>query len=231
MARTTTARAPITTAATDRLPGKGGRPTAEAAAALADRITAAASVLFMQNGYAATSIEAIAASAGVSKRTFYARFDTKGAVFLAVVGRLVQQWMGGLDDALDPARPLAESLLAIARTMLDVTLTPEALALHALVTAEAMRFPELGQGLRAGGADTGIVRIAALLRHHWPCLDASLAAQAAGQFQALVVHNPQRRAVVMGDVLDPAARDAWCRDAVRLFLGGMPGLSAQCTAG
>ena len=52
----------------------GGRPTAEAAALLDATILDAAITGFLADGYAATTIEAIARACGVAKRTIYARW-------------------------------------------------------------------------------------------------------------------------------------------------------------
>ncbi len=203
--------------------GSGGRPKAAEAALLGERIVAAAATLFLRHGYAATSIEAIAAVAGVSKRTLYARFDGKSAVFLAVVRRLIRDWLAGLDETLEQAGGLENVLLVVARQMLAVALTPDALALHALVMAEAMRFPEMTAALREGGGNVGVVRVTALLRHRVPHLTQAQAVFAAEQFQYMVVSGPQRRAMGLGPPLDPAAREQWCRNTVALFLRGLPG--------
>jgi len=204
------------------VPGSGGRPSTADAALLGDRIVEAASTLFLRDGYATTSIEAIAASAGVSKRTFYARFDDKSAVFLAVVRVLIRTWLSGFDKSLNDAQTLEEALLSASRTMLDVALTSTALALHVLVTAEAMRLPELAEALREGGADVGVRRIAALLLQHKPYLTVEQANFAAEQFQSMIVSAPQRRAVGLGLKLDAFARDRWCRSSIALLLHGLP---------
>ena len=214
---------PIITATTSRARGSGGRPRAAAAALLADRIVTSASTLFLRDGYAVTSVEAIAAAAAVSKRTFYARFDNKGAVFLAVVRFLIRTWLSGFDEAMEDSATLEAGLLTASRQMLDVALTTNALSLHALVTAEAMRFPELAEALCHGGADVGVTRVSALLLTHAPHLTAEQAAFAAEQFQSLVVSVPQRRAMGLGPPLDAPAREAWCRSSVSLFLNGLSG--------
>lgn len=200
----------------------GGRPRAVDAALLGDRIVAAASMLFLRDGYAATSIEAIAAAAAVSKRTFYARFEDKGAVFLAVVRVLIRTWLSGFAESPESAASLEDALLIASRQMLDVALTPTALAMHALVTAEAMRFPELADALRQGGADIGITRISALLLAHAPRLTPEEATFAAVQFQSMIVSVPQRRAMGLGPPLDAATREQWCRSSVALLLHGLP---------
>ncbi len=201
--------------------GSGGRPSAVDAALLGDRIVAAASTLFLRDGYAATSIEAIAALAGTSKRTFYARFDGKGAVFLAVVHVLVRTWLSGFNESLDSAETLEDALLRASRRMLDVALTPIALALHVLITAEVQRVPELTDALRQGGAGIGVAKVAALLLAHAPRLPAEQANFAAEQFQTMVVSVPQRRALGLGPPLDASAREQWCRSSVTLLLHGL----------
>ncbi len=184
-------------------------------------------MLFLRDGYSATSIEAIAASAGVSKRTLYARFEGKGAVFLAVVRLLIRNWLTGFDASVETAETIEEALLTAARRMLDVALTPTALALHALVTAEVMRVPEMAAALRQGGADVGVTRVTALLRVHAPHLTVEEAVFAAEQFQSMVVFAPQRRAMGLGPPLDAAARDQWCQASVALLLHGLPKAGAR----
>ncbi len=201
--------------------GQGGRPTAADAALIGDRIVAAASSLFLRNGYAATSVEAIAAAAGISKRTFYARFAGKSAAFQAVMRMLLRAWLDGFEELLGATDGLEAGLLASGRCMLDVALTPSALAMHALLTAEAGRIPELSAIVQQAGVDVGIARVAALLRTHRPDLAADQARFAAEQFQTMVIGAPQRRASLVGGVMAPAERDAWCRATVELLLHGI----------
>lgn len=198
-----------------------GRPKAADAALLGRRIADAAATLFLRDGYAATSVEAIASAAGVSKRTFYARFPDKAAVFLAVVTDLIHEWLQGFDEAVGVARGVEEALLTVARKMIDVALTPSALSLHVLITAESVRFPEISQALHRSGADTGTARVAALLRSHDPALTAEAAAIAARQFQGMVIHIPQAAAIAGGPPMDDDARDRWCRSAVSILLHGL----------
>jgi TetR/AcrR family transcriptional regulator, mexJK operon transcriptional repressor len=71
-----------TVVAAEPLPARrGGRPSREQAALLAGRILDVAADLFLTEGYGATSIEAVAQRAKISKRTFYHRFPDKAALF------------------------------------------------------------------------------------------------------------------------------------------------------
>ena len=195
----------------------GGRPTAAGSADRDARILDAATTAFLRDGFAATSIERIAAAAAVSKRTLYARFPDKPAAFLAVVQRLVATWLTGFDAALPDAPTLPNALLAAARGILAVALTPQALQLHRLVVSEAAR-PEIGAALQAGGARTGIERLHQILQTHRPAQTPARLAFLAEQFQHLVLAGPQARALGLGPPLDAAALDAWCQDSVALIL-------------
>ena len=158
----------------------------------------------------------------MSKRTLYARFPGKDAVFLAVVQRLIGTWLTGFDAAMDGAPSLEAALLTAGRHMLAVALTPTALALHRLVVAEAGRFPELATALRDGGARAGIERLHHLLGRHYPEASPRRLAFLAEQFQHMVLAGPQARALGLGDRLDADALAAWCRDSAALFLRAVP---------
>jgi AcrR family transcriptional regulator len=70
------------------------RRRAQAAATRAD-ILHAAQRLFEQRGYAATTMDAIAAEAGVALKTVYVAFETKGGLLRALWNHLLR---GGRDD-------------------------------------------------------------------------------------------------------------------------------------
>lgn len=61
----------------------------EQAAATRDRIADAARRLFAANGYGATSMQAIAAEAGVAERTVYSAFGAKREI----LSRICEQWL------------------------------------------------------------------------------------------------------------------------------------------
>src|SRR6202789_1185742 len=71
--------------------GRGGRPSRADALRLGERILEVATELFLAEGYGSTTIEAVAARAGISKRTFYHRFNDKAVLFAAVVHRIIEQ--------------------------------------------------------------------------------------------------------------------------------------------
>jgi AcrR family transcriptional regulator len=202
--------------------GRGGRPSRQQSAQLADRILDVAETLFLGHGFGTTSIEAVAKRAGISKRTFYHRFPGKERLFEAVVRRLMERWLPPFDSGLLSPPDLADALRAAAEYMLKIALTPEALALHRLVIHEAQRFPSLAQIMHDLGAASGIERIA----HHLETrirsgelreVDPRFAAE---QFILSVVTGPQRRALGLGVPLTPEVLATHARRAVALFLDG-----------
>src|SRR5437588_6259334 len=120
--------------------GHGGRPSRLQSAQLSDRILDVATALFLSEGYGATSIEAVARRARISKRTFYHRFSGKEVLFETVLRRLIERWMPTFDADLFEAPSLAETLRRTAEQMLGAAVTPEALALYRMAIAEANRF-------------------------------------------------------------------------------------------
>jgi TetR/AcrR family transcriptional repressor of mexJK operon len=208
-----------------RLRRHGGRPSRLESAQLSDRILDVATALFLGDGFGATSIEAVAKRAGISKRTFYHRFRGKEVLFEAVVRRLIARWMPPFDAALLEAPSLAETLRRSAEYMLDVALTPEALALHRIVIAEATRFPGLARILHELGAAAGIERIARHLEQRIAsgelrAIDPRFAAE---QFILMVVTGPRRRALGLGAPLSATELRDWVDHSVRLFVDGCRG--------
>ena len=129
-----------TTASTAR---RAGRPSRTQAAQIQDHILDIAAALFLTEGYGATSIEAVAQRAGISKRTFYSRFKGKADLFAGVVHRLISRLRPADTAHLFDGGSLEEILQRLAQIILHAALAPESLALRRIILAEAERFPEL----------------------------------------------------------------------------------------
>jgi AcrR family transcriptional regulator len=212
---------------------RGGRPTRREAAALGDKILEAATALFLSRGFGATSIEAVAARARISKRTFYHRFRDKPELYRAVVQRLLQHWLPEVEAAFDPPAPLDVLLTRLAKHMLAIALSAEALALRRLLLAEAERFPELVEIAIEQGATRAIERIAALLEEERRTgrIAVDDSRFAAMQFQEMVLSIPLRRAMGFGKPLREEERDDWARKCVALFIEGCRTRSPSTAAG
>jgi TetR/AcrR family transcriptional regulator, mexJK operon transcriptional repressor len=207
---------------------KSGRPPRADALLLRERILRVATELFLAEGYGSTSIESVSARAGISKRTFYDRFEDKAALFAAVVHHIIEQIRPPATVPLLAGASLAEILQRLAGLILKAALAPPALALHRLVTGESSRFPELAYAVETEGAQSEATElIAGLLAREQRHAKIGAADQrfAADQFIYMVVTLPQRRALGFGTPMTPAELSAWARKVVTLFLEGYRGLS------
>jgi TetR/AcrR family transcriptional repressor of mexJK operon len=208
------------------IPRRGGRPSKADAEQLADRIVDAATELFFTLGYGATTIEAVARRARISKRTFYHRFENKSALFSAVVHRTIERMRPPADVPLLRGANLAEILRGLADLILRAALSPPAIELHRLIVAESSRFPDLVAIVAKEGASEEAVRlIAGVLEReaHAGNLQLDNATFAAQQFLYMITALPQRRAMGLGTPMTSAEVNAWSHDVVNLFLNGCRG--------
>jgi TetR/AcrR family transcriptional regulator, mexJK operon transcriptional repressor len=211
------------TAAEPRAARRGGRPSREQAALLGDRILDVAADLFLTEGYGATSIEAVAQRAAISKRTFYHRFPDKAALFDAVLRRIIQEIKPSPDVPVFERGDLSEVLHRLARLAVRASVAPIALALTRLMLTEAQRFPELAAIVaREGSRGEAVRQITALLEResHAGQLAIDRPEFAAEQFLSLLMTVPQRRALGLGTPMTEVELDLWADDCVNLFLNG-----------
>jgi TetR/AcrR family transcriptional repressor of mexJK operon len=109
-----------------------------------DAILTLAARSFLDHGYAATTMSAIAAEMGGSKGTLWSYFPSKEALFGAVIERETAAYRENLSRVLDPSDDLLPTLHRFCATLIAKITSPEAIALLRLITAEVQRYPELG---------------------------------------------------------------------------------------
>jgi AcrR family transcriptional regulator len=206
--------------------GRGGRPSRADTLRLRQRILEVACELFLAGGYGSTSIEAVAARAGISKRTLYHRFDDKPALFTAVVHEIIERIRPAPGVPLIEGATLRDVLRRLAGMILRAALSAPAMALHRLVMAESARFPELARAVHGDGSTReAIALIGGLLAREFrdPRFSAENRAFAAEQFIHMVVAVPQRRAMGFGAPMTAAELKEWADRSVDLFLDGCRG--------
>jgi TetR/AcrR family transcriptional repressor of mexJK operon len=128
-------------------------------------IMCAAGETFLRDGFAAASMEAIAAKACVSKATLYSHFSGKAELFKTCVStRRETAIEAHLHPELLPDDPVT-GLQRIAEVFCDLLYSPEVLSLYRLMMAEAYRQPELAKiFIEAGPAPTHRLVAAYLVR-------------------------------------------------------------------
>jgi TetR/AcrR family transcriptional repressor of mexJK operon len=199
-----------------------GRPTTEEAAQLHQQLREAAVSAFLEYGYDGATMEAIAQAAGITKRTLYARYPDKRAVFVDVIpwafSRSVERDSSPHVDDDD----LTAALLSIGRGAVKRALDPDTLRLHRIVMNESGRFPEFAVSAETLGWSRRQRQVMDLLRHHQAAGtiqvdDIELAAE---HFLAMVEVLPARLAD-FGVFRSRKQQDRHLKHAVNLFLRGV----------
>ncbi|MDR3506633.1 MAG: TetR/AcrR family transcriptional regulator [Caulobacteraceae bacterium] len=122
-----------------------GRPDQQASEDLVRRIVETAARLFIEQGYAATSIEQVAAGAGSGKQTIYRRFTSKEGLFTEVINQRGRRLLEIAESARTTHAEPIKALEECCRMLLDFVLQPDMISLHRVLVAEIMRFPSLGE--------------------------------------------------------------------------------------
>jgi TetR/AcrR family transcriptional regulator, mexJK operon transcriptional repressor len=201
---------------------RSGRPTKEQAGHLTEHIVDVATRLFLESSFEAVSVDLIAATARISKQTFYARFASKEVLFAAVIRK-------GSSDLLAPAvtessrdGQIEATLIKIGLELMKRALAPAAVALDRLVSSEAHQFPQIALAyyentLHARGLMADVFSNC-MRDGQIRSMDAGVLAE---QFMFAVVDGPVRAIVLSGKI---AKADKNLRErvasAVGLFLDG-----------
>lgn len=168
-------------------------------------------------------MEDIATHVGMSKRTVYARYEHKGALFKAAVMRAVKDYSVPR-DALEAVATdnLEETLAAIARIRIANLARPVATKLQRILSAQSYRFPELFNATFEEGAGATISFLSDLFMRYnaQGQIKVTEPQRAAAAFLSLAVGGPAR-IIVSGNKLEDSEIEKHIRFAVDLFLVGV----------
>ncbi len=177
--------------------------------------------MFLEHGFAATSVQHIAAHAGATKRTLYVKIGDKEALFRAMIDDVLKDWRHTVDAAAQSG-PLQTRLEAIGQQLLAVVLAPDMVRLNRVLTSEAYRFPSLIQMLMRQIEQGPIPQLARLLMEErggdgTPAREDEIAARL---FYDMVSGAPLRVALTGRQKSFEMADADWVRHAVSMFLRG-----------
>jgi TetR/AcrR family transcriptional regulator, mexJK operon transcriptional repressor len=188
-------------------------------------ILEAATTLFLRNGYRGTSMDEIAALAGVSKQTVYKHFADKESLFSEIVISTVEEVAEPIHDEvlrLQDSGDVEADLRGLARQLLGRVMQRRILQLRRLVIGEAGRFPELGRTFYEQGPGRTIAALATVFERlaDRGVLQPDDPLLAAAHFNWLVMSIPLNRAMLLGEDEPPASAelDEYADAGVRAFL-------------
>ncbi|MBR8743639.1 TetR/AcrR family transcriptional regulator [Nocardiopsis sp. MG754419] len=192
-----------------------------------EAIVEAALRVFLREGYARASVDAIAADAGVSKRTIYNHFADKRDLFATIVerssaalvadhARIAERHLVAAEDARAALTAFGDEWLSAGGRRADHG------ALVRLLISEAAHFPEAARVWTARGPDCSLRSLAAHLRAMADrgLLDLGVGEEetAAGHYVALVRSPVNNRAFFGALPLPEAEVRAVVRSGVDAFL-------------
>jgi TetR/AcrR family transcriptional regulator, mexJK operon transcriptional repressor len=189
------------------------------------RILDAAQSSFLSAGYEQTSMDTVAATAGVSKQTVYSHFGTKEALFIAMTEGMISAAVAAQTAAVPepaPDTPIADWLLSHARVQLGTATNRQLMQLRRIAIAEAERFPQVGAALFDAGPARAISRLSHIFAgwHAQGRIQAPEPDRAAATFNWLIMGGPTSEAMLLGaptfECSDAIERHA--RESVRVFL-------------
>lgn len=102
-----------------------------------DRILMAALEMFAQNGFAGTNLRELAASLGMGKSSLYRHFDSKEALWNALLDEMIAYYEArfGSPERLPPVPESLEALTAMTMRMADFTVHDERVVMMRKVLA------------------------------------------------------------------------------------------------
>lgn len=184
-------------------------------------ILEAAKELFLRNGYEGSSMDAIAALAGVSKLTVYSHFTDKETLFSAAVKAKCESQLPDLLFELPPHAPVEGVLRNIGQRFLFLINDAESLQLHRLMMATASQSSTLARLFLEAGPQRVIDELARLLHamDRAGLLRIEQPARAAEHFLFMLKGKHNFRLLLgCNEPLDPTEADAHVDDVVGLFV-------------
>lgn len=184
------------------------------------QILESAVALFVVQGFHNTSMEQIAAHAGVSKQTVYSHFSNKQELFKHAIQARRSDY--DLTDAslLAPGAPLRATLLGLAKALLGLLQSPDGVRANRLCFAEAESHPEVAAMFFREGPEhiTRLLSNYLSQQHEAGSLNLVEPRHAAIQFLYMVKGETQMRAMLDLPQWDQNEVSAYLNSCVEVFL-------------
>ena len=127
------------------------------------QILVSATLLFTEQGYAATSMDLIAKQAEVSKQTVYSHFGSKEELFSAAIQQKCESSQMFDFSELELCDP-QKALFHVAKGFITMLTSKEALAVHKICSFESKSYPQLSELFYQAGPKRITHQIAELLK-------------------------------------------------------------------
>lgn len=208
---------------TENRQGRRGRPPNQA---LGQTIVGAASELFVELGFQATTLDKVAQRAKVSKLSIYRHFENKEALLGAAVAAHCHQFaplalVEGVEGSAE------DQLMAVGASLLRTLLSPDVRSVEAMIMADKTNQKSLSKLFYEAGAAHVIGQIEALLRqmHANAVLNVPDPLRSARLFAALIKGSDLLMIARFDEARaeDDHEIESYCRAAVAMFIAAHGG--------
>ncbi|MCW3796497.1 TetR/AcrR family transcriptional regulator [Sphingomonas sp. BN140010] len=127
---------------------RGGRPPAEAAALIAERILGAAWTIVLEHGPDGLSFDRLAVVAGAGKATIYARFPSKVELARAILEHRLRSFEQQFESDIPMGETLEEELALLAERVASLMTASEGRALERMIDWLDLADPIVGEEAR-----------------------------------------------------------------------------------
>ncbi|HVZ99640.1 MAG TPA: TetR/AcrR family transcriptional regulator [Caulobacterales bacterium] len=186
-----------------------------------EAILDAADAVFLEQGFQAASMSAIAARVGGSKGTLYNYFPSKEELFLACVSRHCESLQSQMSALATRSEDVRTALTQLGRHYVSVVSSDDVVRKFRMIVAEAERVPELARAFYETGPARGRAMLADYLQgamQKGELIEAD-PLQAANHFLGLCNNRLSKaRLCAVESAPDDATIDRDVGDAVRIFM-------------
>ncbi|MBC6416412.1 MAG: TetR/AcrR family transcriptional regulator [Rhodospirillales bacterium] len=183
-----------------------------------EQILDAAVTEFQEQGFAGTSMDAIACRAQVSKRTVYNHFESKEALFRAILQVMAEQVGSALGIRYRPGEPVEAQLRALGWAEGSLLVDPCFFRNARMSICEALRDPALAEEMNCKFQQLTVFEEFMAAAHADGALEAPDPALAAQQFLGLIKARGFWPSIFSGEPVSEAEMERIVEDAVAMFL-------------
>jgi TetR/AcrR family transcriptional repressor of mexJK operon len=186
------------------------------------QILAAAKTLFIEQGYASTSMDLIAKQANVSKQTVYSHFGCKDDLFSAAIEQECDSYQV-IDLSSDGLFDCKTRLTLVAKRCFSLITSKEAIAVQKVCSYESAAYPQLSELFYQAGPQRLTNDVAQLMQtlHDEKLITITDAHQAAVQFLCLIKGEAMMRIEFNTQKqLSQTQVDAYIESSIAFFMRG-----------
>lgn len=120
-------------------------PKKQVSAIKYEQMLKVAGKMFIEKGFDAVSMDAVAEAVPVSKRTLYNHFKDKNTLFVSVMQSRCGSIAEALEQSIQEGKDIEITLKNIGKKFLDTVLEPDSVNMYRTIITKSQQFKELGK--------------------------------------------------------------------------------------